>query len=262
MRYLSSDGVRFLTADIFEGKNIVHGFFTRHGGVSPAPWASLNMATSVGDSRENVLENRSRALKALSSKPKGIYDVWQVHGNRVVLTRQPRPLGEPHQQADAIITDHPDVMLLMMFADCVPVVFYDPHHHAVGIAHAGWKGTVAKVAQECVFSMKQAFGTQPEDLLVAIGPSICPEHYAVGSEVTHAIKNALGDDSSEVLLQENGMIALDLWRANEIILTQSGVLPHHIQTVEICTAEHTQDWYSHRAEMGKTGRFATMIGLK
>ncbi|BAJ63872.1 peptidoglycan editing factor PgeF [Anaerolinea thermophila] len=262
MRYVSSGEVRFLKADLLDTEPIFHGFFTRHGGVSPSPWASLNMATSVGDSRENVLENRARALRALTPEPRGIFDVWQVHSNRVVYTRQPRSLGEPHQQADAIITDNPEVVLLMMFADCVPILLFDPGHHAVGIAHAGWKGTVAKVARESVLSMKQAFGTKPEDLLAVIGPSICPEHYAVGSEVTHAVREAFGNDSSEVLLQENGVISLDLWRANQIILTQAGVLADHIQTVEICTAEHTRDWYSHRAEMGKTGRFAAMIGLR
>jgi hypothetical protein len=262
MKFVTSGEVRFLTADIMDSEPILHGFFTRHGGVSPHPWASLNMATSVGDTRENVLENRALALQALTSTPRGIFDVWQVHSNRVIYTRKPRQVGELHEQADAIITDHPDVVLLMMFADCVPVLLYDPRHHAVGIAHAGWKGTVAKVASECVTAMSQAFHTQPEDLLAVIGPSICPEHYAVGSEVVRAVKVAMGDDSSEILYQENGIISLDLWRANEIILTQAGVLPHHIQTVEICTAEHTEDWYSHRAEMGKTGRFAAMITLK
>ena len=241
---------------------LVHGVFTRQGGVSPEPWSSLNMATSVGDERERVIENRSRILNSLSLEGYGFHDVWQVHGTDVVVADAPRPLSVPHQKADSIITCHDHVALLMLFADCVPILLYDPIRRAVGMAHAGWQGTVAKVAARTVENMRQAFGSRPEDLLAGIGPSICQAHYQVGAEVIQRVNHAFGAEAGLLNGNSDGKAQLDLWEANRQVLIESGLLERHIQVSGLCTAEHPQDWYSHRGEHGKTGRFGAVLALR
>ena len=139
----------------FPGSEVKQAFFTRHGGVSPAPWASLNQGGLSGDARANVVENRRRIFEHFGRPVESIFDVWQVHSGRVVCSDSPRPLQEPHQKADAILTDRSDVTLMMRFADCVPILFYDPIRRVVGIAHAGWQGTLVKIAGEVVKRMQQ-----------------------------------------------------------------------------------------------------------
>lgn len=236
--------------------------FTRQGGVSPEPWSSLNMATSVGDSRERVIENRNRIKTGLGLESTGFYDVWQVHGTDVVMAAAPRHIHTAHTKADSIITDRANVALLMLFADCVPIFLFDPMHRAIGIAHAGWKGTIARVVARTVESMRQAFGSRPEDLLAGIGPSICQDHYQVGSEVIQQVESAFGSDSGLLTGHFDGKANLNLWEANRRILEENGVKGAHIQVSGLCTLEQPQDWYSHRGEKGKTGRFGGVLALQ
>ena len=141
-----SNGITFLTSDALEFYKVKHGFFMRHGGISPFPWKSLNMATSVGDTRENVIENRKRIADSLQISQFSFYDLWQVHSNEVVIAENPRPRDESHIQADAIVTNKFNVALLIQFADCVPMLFYDPERNVIASAHAGWKGTISGIA--------------------------------------------------------------------------------------------------------------------
>ena len=127
----------------------------RHGGVSPNPWSSLNLATSVGDSSESVIENRRRITSCLSLREDSIFDVWQVHSNRVIHAEDSRKLDQPHQKADSIITNKPNVTIMMLFADCVPIMMYDPKNNVAALAHAGWQGTVNGVVGETVKSMQE-----------------------------------------------------------------------------------------------------------
>jgi YfiH family protein len=129
-----------------DNAGIKHGVFMRHGGCSPQPWSSLNLATSVGDSAEDVIENRDRISDALGLERNSFYDVWQVHSTKVVYAGQPRKIGRDHIKADAIITDQKNVALLMLFADCVPILLYDPERSIAACAHAGWKGTFNQIA--------------------------------------------------------------------------------------------------------------------
>ncbi len=263
MPFEEHDGLRWYQFDLFmDEPGLIQGVFTRRGGVSPEPWSSLNMATSVGDSRERVIHNRARILEALSIPQYGFYDVWQVHGVEVLPTREPRPLDTPHRKADSILTDRTGVALLMLFADCVPIYLYDPIHRAVGMAHAGWQGTVAKIAARAVEAMRSAYGSRPEDLLAGIGPSICREHYQVGEEVIGRVEQAFDRESGLLSSHNDGKAQLDLWAANRQALLEAGVREGHIQVSQICTAEHPQDWFSHRGEKGKTGRFGAVFALR
>ncbi len=255
-------GLRAYQFDLYADCAIEHGIFTRRGGVSPQPWASLNLGGTVGDERAHVVENRRRIFEFARRPVESIYDVWQVHGTHVICSRSPRPLDQPHLQADAILTDQANVTLFMRFADCVPILLHDPLRGIIGIVHAGWKGTVAGIAAVTVERMKAEFGSQPANIIAGIGPSICRDEYQVGAEVIERVRERFGDETSGVLSNREDQTFLDLWGANQRILEKSGVRTDHIQVAAICTARNLADWYSHRGEGGKTGRFGAYIALK
>jgi len=254
-------GVRYLTFDIFPPE-VVHAVFTRHGGLSPEPWHSLNVGGTVGDEPSRVRENRFRAFRAVGRDPDSLFDVWQVHSADVVLATAPHPRrnNPPEFQADVIITDHPAVTLFMRFADCTPILLYDPQKRAVGIVHAGWLGTVRRAAGEAVKSMQAAFGSRPSDILAAIGPSIGPDHYEVGPDVEEYVRAAFGKEAASLLHRHYGPKAhFDLWQANRLTLQQAGV--EQVEIAGLCTFCHSDDWFSHRGQKGKTGRFGALIAL-
>ncbi len=238
--------------------NLVHGVFTRHGGLSPDPWRSLNLGGTVGDDPARVAENHQRLFSALDRPVSSVFDVWQVHSANVVITDGPRN-DRPHTKGDIILTDDPGVTLLMRFADCVPILLYDPNRRAIGIAHAGWLGTVRRAVEFAVQAMVQTFRSDPADLLAGLGPAIGPDHYTVGEEVIEQIEASFGRETSRHLVRRDGKTYLDLWSANHALLQGQGVA--HIEVAQICTACHINDWYSHRSEGGKTGRFGAAIAL-
>jgi len=241
------------------GQGLTHGVFTRRGGVSPDPWASLNLGSTVGDDIQRVRENRRLALETLARDPASVYDVWQVHGIEVAIAEAPRPPEKPHLQADVILTDRPEVTLMMRFADCVPIMLHDPIRKVVGIAHAGWMGTVRGTVRYAVEAMQKRYGSRPADIQAAIGPSIGPDHYDVGPDVIIQVQKAFRSDASNLILENAGLKKFDLWAANRLLLERTGV--RQIEVAGLCTACHIEDWYSHRAENGRTGRFGAIIAL-
>lgn len=258
MSFRSVGDIRFFQFEQL-GHNLVHAIFTRWGGVSPEPWASLNLGSTVGDNLNCVQENRRLALAALERNPASVYDVWQVHGVEVVIAEAPRSSEVPHMQADAILTDKPGLTLMMRFADCVPILLRDPVRKVVGIAHAGWMGTVRGTVRYTIEAMQKRYRSNPIDIQAAIGPSIGPDHYEVGSDVVSQVKQTFGKDSAKLLSADIGQTRFDLWAANQLLLEQAGV--RNIEVAGLCTACHTEDWYSHRAEKGRTGRFGAIIAL-
>jgi hypothetical protein len=250
--------LRVFRFESLSSEGIVHAVFTRRGGVSPAPWAGLNLGAMVGDDLDRVRDNRRLALEAMGRSPESIFDVWQVHSAEVILATGPRRDALP-QKADAILTDRPEVTLMMRFADCVPILLHDPVRRAVGIVHAGWLGTVRQVLREAVGRMRERFGTHPPDLHVGIGPSIAAHHYPVGAEVVEAFRSSFGASAEAHLAPGPGGTHLDLWSANEQLLTELGV--EQIENSGLCSACNTGDWFSHRAERGQTGRFGALIAL-
>jgi YfiH family protein len=260
MAFEANGQFKYWTFDGFPDDCVGHGIFTRHGGISPEPWNSLNLGGTVGDRAENVAKNREAVFQSIHRPVESLYDVWQVHSSDVVCAGGPRQIKEPHVKADAIITNNPNITLFMRFADCVPILLYDPIHHAVGLVHAGWQGTVNFVVENAVRQMAVCFGSNPIDLFAGIGPSIGPDHYEIGNDVAEQVKYAYGDYSEEILPRINQRVHFDLWNANRRVLELSGV--RNIEIAGICTACHGDDWYSHRAENGKTGRFAAVIFLK
>ncbi len=260
MHRLTNGAVAYYQFDQWQHTpGLVHGVFTRLGGVSAAPWASLNVGSLVGDDPAAVDRNAILMHEALGLNREKSVTVWQVHGcHAVIATERPadrRWLAE----ADAIATDRVGLPINMRFADCVPILLYDPTHHAIGMAHAGWRGTVADVVSSALETMRTAFGSQPADVQAAIGPSIGPDHYQVGEEVVEAVQKAFGTLEKLVRRAENGSAYLDLWAANRLALERAGVT--QIEVSGLCTVEHVDEFYSHRAEHGKTGRFGAVMAL-
>ncbi len=261
MAFIERDGLRYFSFDLLESAGVRQATFTRHGGVSPAPWASLNVGGLNGDPRENVIENRRRMFACFDRPVESLFDVWQVHSADAVASDHPRPLHAPHKKADIILTDRPDVTLFMRFGDCVPLLLVDPHRKAICLAHAGWQGTVKKVAAAAVEAMHTAYGSRPQDILAGIGPSVGVHHYQVGENVIDAVTDAFGLDAKSLLPQYNEHIHFDLWQANQLTLEQCGVQPAHVQVAGVCTVCDVHDWFSHRAEHGRTGRFGVLLAL-
>ena len=259
MPFRHAGDIPYFVFDIFRDDPLMHGVFTRRGGTSPAPWESLNLGGSVGDDPLRVRANKQRVLDALGRSESSLFEVWQMHTDRVVVAERPRQ-GDTLIQADAIITRSPDVTLLMRFADCVPILLYDERQHAIGMVHAGWLGTVRKAAVAAVKEMGAKFNSRPQDLRAGIGPSIGPDHYPVGADVLEQVELAFGQDAASHMLVEDGQVNFDLWSANRALLQQAGV--RMIEVSGVCTACHPEDWYSHRGEKGRTGRFGAAIALQ
>jgi YfiH family protein len=260
MPFHQPDKVRYLTFDSLSCPEITHAVFTRIGGVSPKPWDELNVGLTVGDDPRNVLENRRLSFETVGRDIDSLSDSWLVHGTGVVVYDAPRtPEQTPPPQADIVLTDNPAVTLYMRCADCVPIFYYDPVHKAVGLAHAGWLGTVRRTASAAVAAMRARYGSRPEELVTVIGPSIGPERYEVGPEVVKAVQEAYGDVSAVLLPRYNQSTHFDLWAANRLTLEKAGV--RQIEVAGMCTSAQRDLWFSHRGEHGKTGRFGALIGI-
>ena len=259
MPFSENNGLRYFQFQNFPD-TITHAIFTRQGGVSPTPLDSLNMGGLVGDSPANVRENRIRAFTALGRAPESLFDLWQVHGTQAFFASKPRQPDAHEDKGDLIFTDNPEITLFMRFADCTPLFFSDQKLGIVGIAHAGWQGTVKGVATAAIQAMRERYGSKPENIQAAIGPSIGVDHYEVGDKVIQQVRENFGKDAESLLPKIGKGRHFDMWAANRIQLEQAGVA--QIEMANLCTACHLEDWYSHRAEKGKTGRFGALIALK
>jgi hypothetical protein len=240
-------------------KGMVHGFTTRLGGVSQPPYQSLNLGRGVGDAPALVAENRQRALAALGAEPEAHVEAAQVHGRTVaVVDRADR--GRKVEDADGLVTADPDVVLAIHAADCVPILLWDRGRGAVGAVHAGWRGTAAGVVTAAVQRMRSAFGTNPADLRVALGPAIGACHYEVDVPVAEAF-GRWPWGASVLRAGRPGHWHLDLAEANRRALADAGVPADQIWSSEYCTACHRHLFFSYRGE-GLTGRMAALIRLR
>lgn len=258
MNLTSTGDIHYYQFPSLQHPDLAQAVFARQGGVSPEPFHSLNVSVSVGDARANMIENRSRAFRALGRAPDSVADLWQIHSAEVV--RVDAPMGEitTPPKADILITNRPDVTLFLRFADCVPVMLFDSRRHAIALIHAGWRGTLQKAAAAAACALMEHYGSRPADIRAGIGPSIGPCHYAVGPEVVEQAQAAFGADAESLFVQ-NHRPHLNLWEANALALRQVGV--EHIEVSGICTACHTDHFFSHRGEQGKTGRFGALLAL-
>lgn len=242
--------------------DVKHGVFTRHGGVSAAPWASLNLGGTVGDDPQAVRRNHELIYETLGVEFERTVTVWQVHGADTVLVNMPIQGRRWATQADGIMTDQPGLALVMRYADCTPILAYDPIKRAIGIAHAGWRGTVQGMAHNLVRAMVDAYGSHAADIRAAVGPAIGPDRYQVGEEVVDAARHYFGTTDGIIKRDpSDGTAYFNLWEANTRDLMRAGVREEHIDVANLCTATRTDEFFSHRAEKGSTGRFGAVLCL-
>lgn len=227
-----------------------HGIFTRHGGVSRGPFASLNVGHGGGDTPAAVEANRRIAVRRLGGGP--LVCAHQVHG-RTVQVVAAADAHRPPAAADALVTDVPGLLLLIQVADCQPVLLCDPRRRVVAAVHAGWRGSVADVVGATVRVMASRFGSRPADLAAAIGPSLgpcCGEFVHYRREIPESLwPFRVGADH------------FDFWAVTRAQLVAAGVVPERIETAGVCTRCRSDAFYSYRGE-GTTGRFAALIGLQ
>ena len=242
-----------------EIEGLVHAVFTRLGGVSQGAFAALNVGHTVGDDEAAVAENHARIYALLGLDAGQIVSPRQVHGNRVgVVTAS--DAGRIVQSTDGLVTVSPGVALLLRFADCQPILLYDPVHHAVGLIHAGWRGVAQGVARRAVERMVDRFGSRPEALIAGLGPAIGPCCYTVGNKVATAMAYVLPEWNQVMTLEGEDLWRFDLSAANAQQLAAEGV--QQIEQAHLCTACRQDEFYSHRADNGRTGRFAVVTYLE
>jgi len=266
-----ADSSMLVQSEILGDSNqIVHAFGTRRGGVSRAPYHSLNLGMSVGDDPQAVEENRRRFFGTFGLRPPQIVRVKQVHGNAVLQVNEllvskqgfPNLLLDEGYEYDSLITDLPDLALVVTTADCLPLLIHDPVHNAIAAVHAGWRGTAKRIAARVLESMAVAYGTDPADCRVAIGPGIRRCCFEVDAPVVDAMKAALSGWAAHTLATSAGRFHVDLAGVNRAILLEMGVSPGRMADVGLCTACRTDLFFSHRAEKPRTGRMMNLILLR
>ena len=246
---------------------VKHGCSTRVGGVSEGCFASMNLGFGRGDADENVLTNYDRLCNVMGFTKEQVVLPDQVH-DTVVRRATKADCGKgiikprDYECVDAQITNEPGVALAVFGADCVPVFFYDPVKKAIGTAHAGWRGTIGRIAEKTVQAMEKEFGSQAEHMEAYIGVSICKDCYTVGGEVAELFMKEYPEATTQTEEQKKGgTCQLDLWQVNRIILEQAGVKPENIVIGGVCTKCHSDVLYSHRVQGNDRGSLAGFLML-
>ncbi len=266
---LASGEFPYLSYPLLEQTGMVkHCFTTRLGGVSEGIFESLNLSFSRGDQRAAVEENFQRVAQALGTEYGNFVFTDQTHTvnvRRVGIEDAGKGLtrARGYSDVDGLITNEPGLVLSTFYADCVPLYFIDTKKRAIGLSHSGWRGTVRRMGRVTLETMRREFGTLPEDVICAIGPSICQDCYEVSEDVAEEFNREFSSHSGEILVNKgNGKYQLDLWRANEMILLEAGIKPEHLSVTDLCTCCNDKILFSHRASQGKRGNLGAFLCLK
>ena len=255
---------------------VKHCFTTRIGGVSEGIFGTMNLSFTRGDDKSAVEENYRRLAEAMEVDYENFVFTDQTHTvnvRKVSMTDAGKGLvrERDYQDVDGLITNEPGLVLSTFFADCVPLYFVDPVHRAIGMSHSGWRGTVARMGKVTLEAMQREYGTKPEDVICAIGPSICQDCYEVSWDVAEEFAKEFSGHEQEILMespkneaiqeQADKKYQLNLWRANEIVLLEAGVKKEHIAVTDICTCCNPDVLFSHRASHGKRGNLGGFLCL-
>ena len=296
------DNARYLQfSQYLQFPEITHGVFTRYGGYSTTPYTGLNASFSTGDSFEHVVNNRLLVLQSLGIERYPCATLWQVHGADVAILDTETTVWDdwrtdwphrsyqldereliwtlkPRRKADAVITRQTGVTLALSFADCTPILFYDPVQRVIGLAHGGWRGTARGIVLATVDAMCEQYGSQPHDIYAGVAPSIGDCCYEVSEQVRQLYMSQLQFDDvptapqyrnlvresavfSTKQLPERTSLRLDIRETNRNQLLMAGLLPDHIEMPGLCTGCRTDLFFSHRMEQGKTGRFPVVLAI-
>lgn len=255
---------------------VKHCFTTRIGGVSEGIFGTMNLSFTRGDDKSAVEENYRRLAEAMEVDYENFVFTDQTHTvnvRKVSMADAGKGLvrERDYQDVDGLITNEPGLVLSTFFADCVPLYFVDPVHRAIGMSHSGWRGTVARMGKVTLEAMQREYGTKPEDVICAIGPSICQDCYEVSWDVAEEFAKEFSGHEQEILMespkneaiqeQADKKYQLNLWRANEIVLLEAGVKKEHIAVTDICTCCNPDVLFSHRASHGKRGNLGGFLCL-
>lgn len=247
---------------------VEHCFTTRLGGVSEGVCSSLNFSFSRGDDPAAVMENYRRVAETFGQTVDDFVCTDQTHtANVLQVGKEEKGYGVTKERSytdiDGLITNESGVILSTFYADCVPLYFVDPVHRAIGLSHSGWRGTVGRMGQKTLEAMAQAYGTKPEDVYAAVGPSICQDCYEISEDVAEHFYTEFQGHGDEILVNKgNGKYQLDLWKTNEIVLLEAGIKPEHLAVTNVCTCCNSKVLFSHRASQGKRGNLAAFLMLK
>ena len=260
----------YLEYPLFQETGIVtSAFSTRLGGVSEGYYSSLNLSFDRGDDPARVLENFKRIGASMGVAVEDMVLSKQTHTTNVrVVTEEDKGKGvmrdRDYTDVDGMITNVPGICLVTSYADCVPLYFVDPVKKAIGLSHSGWRGTVGKIGKNTVQLMQENFGSKPEDLLAAVGPSVCMDCYEVSEDVIEHFKDAFEKKYWEDIFykKENGKYQLNLWKANKLIFLESGILPEHMAITNVCTHCNSKILYSHRTMGNNRGNLCAFLALK
>ncbi len=257
----------YFTIPAFENTGLVKSCFsTRCGGVSNGIVKGLNLGFSRPDSRSNVIENFSILCNAIGIKIENLVSSHQVHGKNIRrVTKEDRGKGilrsSDIKDTDGLITDHKDVALTTFYGDCVPLFFLDTQKECIGLSHSGWKGTVSGIGRETLMEMTGYYGTEPGDVIAAIGPSICRDCYEVDRPVIEKFKGAFPYWRDLVVPRGKGKYLLDLQQANRRLLLDAGIPEKNITDSGLCTRCNENLFYSYRREGSNVGSLAAILQL-
>ena len=258
------NGVPYLSYPLLEETGAVkHGFSTKLGGVSTGSCATMNISTTRGDDPEAVAENRRRIGAAIGVRPEDMTYTHQTHTTNVAVVRA-EDRGRRFLETDGLVTNVPGICLVTFYADCMPLFLVDPVKKAIGLSHSGWRGTVGKMGKVTVQAMMREYGSRPEDIVAAIGPSICQDCYEVSEDVIDRFRDSFNEAVWPKLFyrKENGKYQLDLWRANEEVFLEAGIRRENLAVTNLCTHCNQEVLFSHRATGEKRGNLSAFLALK
>lgn len=263
------DGVPFLSFSLFESLSFIrHGFSTRLGGVSQGIYSSMNLTFGRDDEVAAVRENFKRMSHAIGVTMESMVFSRQMHTANVrVISAADCGKGITkaidYDEVDGMVTNVPGVCLATFYADCVPLYFVDPVHRAIGLSHSGWRGSVGQIGRRTIERMQKEFGSDPDQILAAIGPSICQDCYEVSEDVIESFRESFAPKHWPTLFYQkpSGKYQLNLWKANECILLESGIQPQNIAVTNLCTCCNPDMLFSHRASKGKRGNLGAFLAI-
>lgn len=264
LKSVRKNNISYFTIPLFDETGLVRcGISTRDGGVSDGCYGSMNFRFNCDDKRENVMENFRRMAECLGMEFDKLILSHQVHED-VVRTVSEKDCGNgiitenKFESADGLITDVPNIGLVTLYADCVPLMFLDKKNRVIATSHSGWKGTVARIGAKTLQKMKNDFGSKPDDILCVIGPSIRKDHFEVGDDVAEIFINEFGCDTA---VKYGERYHADMQKAIMKQFLDEGIPQKNIEDCGICTYCQSDMFFSHRKTNGKRGNFGAFIEL-
>ncbi len=260
LHHKTKSAIEYYESDIFKSDGLVCAFSTRIGGNTPAPLNSFSLGTAGREEfAEHVTQNRQKLCSVLNLDYAKIVNPRQVHSANIKTVSS---AGEDLSNIDGIITAQKGLAVLLLFADCTPVVIFDEKQKILGVIHAGWRGTAAGITRKAADILKNNFNSNPENIKAVIGPSICQDCYPVDEKTASELKKCVSNPDESIFIESDKGIKIDLKKLNELQLIEAGVPRINIDRTDFCTSCRNDIFYSHRKDKGETGRHGVIASIK